>query len=113
MREPFFFKRGEQAARAFFERRRKRAWERKTESELVPERAETEQGELKKVKKNRVERIPSGSFGEAFPGMIIGSVIFLYPFDLSDAICCLVSLLIIEHCLLLDVSIDFWILFID
>ena len=45
--------------------------------------------------------------------MIIASLIFFYPFDLLDVICCLVSLLIIEHCLLLDVSIDFWILFID
>ena len=35
----------------FFEMRRKRAWERKTKSELVLERAETEQGELKKLKK--------------------------------------------------------------
>ena len=41
----------------FFEMRRKRAWERKTKSELVLERAETEQGELKKLKKKNKEQI--------------------------------------------------------
>ena len=41
----------------FFEMRRKRAWERKIKSELVPERAETEQGELKKLKKKNKEQI--------------------------------------------------------